>query len=107
MNMMPSNIEMKIVSPAYIGAMVNSAIYLASVFTAGLVMQNHWAWRAAIVAMGVTYLSYLAQMPRLHPRADLAFDPTPAYTMLPIVVRQGIVVVSIVLGTFAGLMLLY
>lgn len=91
---MPSNIEMKIVSPAYIGAMVNSAIYLASVFTAGLVTHNHWAWQAAIVAMGVTYLSYIANLEA-------------AWERIPIAISHAITVISIILGTFAGLMLLY
>lgn len=79
---------------AIIGAMVNSAIYLASVFTAGLVMHNHWAWQAAIVAMGVTYLSYIANL-------EAALD------RIPIVFAHAITVISVVLGTFAGLMLLY
>ena len=43
------------------GILINSALYLAAVFYAGMWMQNPWAWKGAIATLGVTYLSYFVQ----------------------------------------------
>jgi len=70
------------------GAQLNSAIYLAGCFIGGMYSWHPLAWKFAIAAAGVTYLSYLAQitgMPRL---------------------ANGVTVISIVLGATAGIALL-
>lgn len=41
---------------------VNSALYLAGVFVAGLVLGNHGAVYAVIATAGVTFLSYVFQL---------------------------------------------
>lgn len=52
--------------PNYVGALLNSALYLLSVFVAGLVTAHPLAWKLAIVAFGVTFLSHVFQLePRL------------------------------------------
>jgi hypothetical protein len=45
-----------------LGVLLNSALYLSACFVAGLVLHNPVAWRLAIAAMGVTYLSYSLQL---------------------------------------------
>jgi hypothetical protein len=45
-----------------VGAMVNSALYLAGLLIAGFVAGNDWAWKGAIAAAGITYLSYLGNI---------------------------------------------
>jgi hypothetical protein len=47
--------------PNVVGALLNSAIYLVCVFVAGLT-GHHVASELALVAMGLTYLSHLAQI---------------------------------------------
>lgn len=69
------------------GAMLNSALYLEACFMAGLFLGNPVAWRLAIAAMGVTYLSYCAAF----------IEHRSRYYLLP---------ASIVLGALAGLSLL-
>lgn len=72
------------------GVQINSALYLVACFVAGLVQHNPFAWRLAIAAMGVTYLSYLFQL------------SAPNVSIL----NRGTVYASIVLGICAGLSLL-
>lgn len=43
------------------GVLLNSAIYLVSVFVAGLILRNGVAWKLALVAMGGTFLLYMVQ----------------------------------------------
>lgn len=76
---------------AIVGAMLNSALYLTAVFVAGLTTGNRHAALFAIAALGVTYLSYLAQLFTLWPRFLTA---------------DRLVFVSIALGGAAGLSLL-
>ena len=45
-----------------IGAYINSALYCAGVFVAGIVRGNPWAWRLALATVGVTFLCYNAQL---------------------------------------------
>jgi hypothetical protein len=47
------------------GVYINSALYLSAVFVTGLVTGNVPARDAAIVAMGLTYISYFAQIAAL------------------------------------------
>jgi len=91
------------------GAMVNSALYLASVFIAGMILGNTVAWTGAIAAMGVTYLSYLAAIPRLRSRDDLPWDPTPMIVTpkWQIVAQPMLTAVSIALAAAAGISLLF
>lgn len=44
---------------AIVGAMLNSALYLTAVFVAGLTTGNRHATLLAILAFGLTYVSYL------------------------------------------------
>lgn len=71
------------------GVLINSALYLNGVFVAGLVEGNLWAWKLALAAFGVTYLSYLAQFIREGS-----------------ILAVGAVWLSIALGAAAGLALL-
>jgi hypothetical protein len=43
------------------GLQLNSALYLVSAFGAGIILERPAAWRLALAAMGITYLSYLVQ----------------------------------------------
>lgn len=81
------------------GVQINSALYLAGCFVAGLVTGNGWAWRFALAAAGVTYLSYLAQW------EDARREATSFATSLWTISR-GLVLLSIALGAAAGLRLL-
>ena len=45
-----------------IGAYINSALYCAGVFVAGLLTGNPLAWRLALVTAGANFLCYFAQM---------------------------------------------
>lgn len=49
-------------TPAMIGALVNSAIYFAIVAAAAMLTHNHRALIAVIVAVGLTYLCFLWQI---------------------------------------------
>jgi hypothetical protein len=69
------------------GVMLNSALYLEACFMAGLFLSNPVAWRLAIAAMGVTYLSYSTQFVEHWS-------------------RRYLLIASIVLGAAAGLSLL-
>lgn len=44
-----------------VGVIVNSALYLLCVFVSGMLQGNPWAWKGAIAAFGLTYLTYFAQ----------------------------------------------
>lgn len=77
--------------PSIIGALLNSALYLLCVFIAGIVTAHPNAWRLALIAMGVTYISHML-------------------SLIPAVSRelcQGIVATSIALGAAAGISLLF
>jgi ABC-type multidrug transport system permease subunit len=71
------------------GVLINSAIYFLTVFVAGIWMGNILAVKVCIAAVGITYLSYLAQ----------ALDAPPPITI-------GLVALSIIAGAGAGLLLL-
>lgn len=77
-------------NPVVVGAQINSALYLLCAFVAGTVTGHPVAWKLALAAMGVTYLSYIAQLESHIPRAAASW----------------IVVASVVLGAAAGLALL-
>lgn len=88
------------------GAQINSALYLIAVFVAGVWLHSTPAVLIATAAMGVTYLSYLIQFPRL--QEAFPGDPTPR-----IVTPQWqkttaffVVLASILLGVLAGIILL-
>lgn len=72
-----------------IGCYINSALYLAAVFIAGLTTGNPWAWKLAIAAMGVTYLCFLVQV-----------------YGLSLKVVNAVVAASIIFGAAAGVALL-
>jgi hypothetical protein len=44
--------------PNIIGALINSSLYLACVFIAGIVTAHPIAWKFALITMGVTYLQH-------------------------------------------------
>lgn len=77
------------------GLMINSALYLFSVFAAGIFWGNKLAVWLSIAAMGVTYLSYALQL--------TARTPAPA---APRSFRAGLVLASVALGVLAGLALI-
>jgi len=78
-----------------VGVMVNSALYLIAVFVAGILTAHVGAWRLAIVAFGITYLSYL-----------LGYNNA-LYRLRSIGVWQAIAAgLSIIVGLLAGLALL-
>ena len=76
-----------------IGALLNSALYLSGCMIAGLVVGNGFAWRLALAAMGVTYVSYLAQF--------VAADTSASRIAI------ALVWFSIILGAVAGISLLF
>lgn len=49
-------------SPLSVGLILNSALYLVCIFVAALVRGDRLAMYAAIVTMGICYLSYAAQI---------------------------------------------
>lgn len=71
------------------GAVINSALYLFAVFVAAIVTAHPVAMKFSIAAFGVTYLSYIAQLTWSQHLAS------------------SLVWVSIMLGIFAGLLLLF
>lgn len=81
------------------GVLLNSAIYLAGCFTAGIVTGNPWSWKLALAAAGVTYLGYNFQV-----METLTADISRRAQLFK--VRFGLVIGSIVLGAAAGLTLL-
>lgn len=84
-------------SPVVVGAIVNSALYLVCAFAAGLTFGPRIAWQLALAAMGVTYLSYIAQM------RPLFIEGSPMARTL----ASTLVCLSIVLGATAGIALLF
>lgn len=44
------------------GLYLNSALYLAGCFVAGLATGNDVAWKLALVAMGLAYVGYYVQV---------------------------------------------
>lgn len=46
----------------YIAILLNSALYLAGVFIAGIVTSHHVAWQMALITMGVCYISPMMQL---------------------------------------------
>lgn len=78
---------------AFIGALVNSALYLTAVFAAGLILGRPQAWQGALVAMGATYLSYA-----------LAFCTV--YQPWVLRAQWAAVILSVVVGVAAGIALI-
>ena len=93
--------------PIIRGIQVNSALYLTMAFVAGLVSGHPLAWKLALAAIGVTYLSYTLQMPKLV--AEYPNDPTPrvVYFRFQRAIAQFMVIWSIALGAAAGIALLF
>ncbi len=75
----------------FIGGLINSALYLGGVLLVAIVEHNRYASRLALIAIGLTFLAYLAQVQR-------GADST---------IGAAIAVVSIVAGIGAGLALLF
>lgn len=44
-----------------IAALLNSALFLAGIFVAGLVLHNPLAWKLALVSAGLCFLCYVTQ----------------------------------------------
>mgnify|MGYP001567221041 CR=1 FL=1 len=47
--------------PVVVGILLNSALYLSWCAYIGLARENKWAWALALLAMGLTYISYSLQ----------------------------------------------
>lgn len=75
---------------AFLGGVINSAVYLLCVCAAGLATQHSLAWKGAILSIALTFLSYVAD-----------------FHMAPQRVRVSLMWASIVMGTGAGLALLF
>lgn len=73
----------------YVAIILNSALYLVGVFIAGLVTNHPEAWRLALTALGVCYIS---------PSVQIALPKA-------MVLNIGIVALSIVLAVCAGVAL--
>lgn len=41
--------------------LLNSALYLSGVFAAGILLANPFAWKLALIAAGMCYVTYVAQ----------------------------------------------
>lgn len=80
--------------PMIVGALLNSALYLSAVFIAGMLTANGLAWKLAVAAMGVTYLSFLLQM-----SSDAVAGQAGK-------LEAGVTLFSILLGIAAGVALL-
>ncbi len=48
--------------PVVVGILLNSALYLSWCAYIGLARENKWAWALALLAMGLTYISYSLQL---------------------------------------------
>jgi hypothetical protein len=85
--------------PAFVitGAILNSALYLASIVVSALVLGLPWTLDLGVAGFGVTYLSYLAQ-------ADSGFLAGDVNAITGGRVLWGI---SLVVGFFAGMALLF
>lgn len=90
-----------------VGVLLNAALYLVAVFTAGLITQNPIAWKAATAAMGFASLGYIAQY---HQFSALYYEKGMAAlslaSIMPGVVAGFAWLASIVLGVVAGFALL-
>lgn len=73
-----------------IGIYINSALYLMGVFVEGLLTAHPNAWRYALVAAGLSYLSYVMQVASV-PRTLCAI----------------VVCISFSAGAAAGILLLF
>lgn len=73
-----------------IGCYINSALYLAGCFIAGIVYGHPYAWKLAVVTYGICFLGYLSQVSEF--RAYVSFF---------------LVVTSILTGIASGLTLLW
>lgn len=80
--------------PNIVGALINSAIYLLCVFVAGIVTNHPAAWKFAVVAIGVTYLSHMIS---IHAGRSIVLRD----------IATATVVMSIALGAAAGILLLF
>ena len=78
-----------------IGVLLNSALYLAACFVAGLVLGKPLVYDLAIAASGVTYLSYIAHFSSEEPGDHLHS------------IAIYLVFASVALGVLAGLSLLF
>lgn len=85
--------ETRMVTLAFIGALLNGALYLTAVFAAGLILGKPQAWQGALVAMGATYLSYA-----------LAFCTV--YQPWVLRAQWAAVILSVVVGVAAGIALI-
>lgn len=72
-----------------IGILVNSALYNAGCIIAGLITESPYAWKLALVSVGICYLTYLAQLAEFPRR-----------------ISNVLVILSIITGVGAGLALL-
>jgi hypothetical protein len=91
------------------GALLNSALYLVAVFAAGMATRNPAAWMLAIAAMGVTYLSHLAAIPRLAHRVVVRSE-TAVINVTPrwqVAAQTLLTLASILLAAAAGVALLF
>lgn len=73
-----------------VGLLLNSALYLTGVFVAGMMTHDGAAWKLALVAAGVSYLSYSMQIYGAGRNACAT-----------------VVVISVLAGAAAGLLLLF
>ena len=87
-----------------LGAMLNSALYLSAVFVAGFLTDHRDASLFAVVALGVTYLSYHAQMEWAE-AARLSSSINKINWLFYL--AQSLVGVSILLCAVAGIALLF
>lgn len=74
-----------------IGILVNSALYVSGVFIAGLVTHSPMAWKLALIAFGLSYISYFLQITESAGRKAVEWS----------------VALSILAGTVGGLRLLF
>lgn len=72
-----------------VGILINSALYFTGVFVAGLLTNHPWAWKGALIGVGITYFGYSAQVMNAPRQAQIA-----------------LVTLSVVAGIGCGLFLL-
>lgn len=73
-----------------LGVLINSALYLTGCFVAGVFFMQPVAWKFALITAAVAYLAYTAQETPEMPK-----------------IASGLVLLSIVTGSIAGLSLLF
>lgn len=86
-----------------VGLLLNSALYLTGALALAIVEHDHVASRLALLACGVTYLSYLAHQRAAALALQHPLDGTPFW---PGRVAAALVWLSIFLGASAGFALL-